>query len=124
MSSGPTTLPDSGEWDVRSWRRRLPRLRDARLRSKLALFVVVPVAAVFALAPVRLLSPGALGAGDVKLAVPLGAVLGAVSYGALALGAILASGLSLLVGLTRPDGGIPHGLGLLASTWLLAVFLL
>jgi len=73
---------------------------------------------------VRLVSPGALGGGDVKLAAPLGAVLGAVSYGALALGAILASGLSLLVGLTRPDGGIPHGPGLLASTWLLAVFLL
>jgi leader peptidase (prepilin peptidase)/N-methyltransferase len=71
---------------------------------------------------VRLVSPGALGGGDVKLAVPLGAVLGAVSYGALALGAVLASGLSLLVGLTRPDGGIPHGPGLLASTWLLAVF--
>ncbi|HEX6346972.1 prepilin peptidase [Umezawaea sp.] len=71
---------------------------------------------------VRLLSPGALGGGDVKLAVPLGAVLGAVSYGALALGAVLASVLSLLVGLTRPGGGIPHGPGLLASTWLLAVF--
>ena len=73
---------------------------------------------------VRVLAPGSLGGGDVKLAAPLGAVLGAVSYGALAAGAILASGLSLLVGLTRPNGGIPHGPGLLASTWLLAVFLL
>ncbi len=73
---------------------------------------------------VRLLSPGALGGGDVKLAAPLGAVLGSVSYGALALGAILSSGLSLLIGLVRPNGGIPHGPGLLASTWLLAVFLL
>ncbi|WBB71064.1 nitrate- and nitrite sensing domain-containing protein [Micromonospora sp. WMMD812] len=38
--------------------RRLPRLRDARIRSKLALILVVPVAAVIALATVRLVSVG------------------------------------------------------------------
>ena len=58
MSTGPTTLPESGESDERSRRRRLPRLRDARIRSKLALILVVPVAAVIALATVRLISTG------------------------------------------------------------------
>nr|WP_231922475.1 sensor histidine kinase [Micromonospora krabiensis] len=38
--------------------RRLFRLRDARIRSKLALILVVPVAAVIALATVRLISVG------------------------------------------------------------------
>jgi leader peptidase (prepilin peptidase)/N-methyltransferase len=71
---------------------------------------------------VRLAAPLALGGGDVKLAVPLGAVLGAVSYAALPLGVLLASAFTLVVALTRPRGGIPHGPGLLAATWLLAVF--
>lgn len=82
---------------------------------------------------VRLLSPGSFGAGDVKLAVPLGAVLGAVSYAALPLGALLACGVALVLSLTprlvarvtegRP-GGIPYGPGAIAATWVLAVFLL
>ncbi|WP_243715677.1 sensor histidine kinase, partial [Micromonospora sp. KC207] len=57
MRTGPTTLPDSGESNERG-RRRLPRLRDARIRSKLALILVVPVAAVIALATIRLVSTG------------------------------------------------------------------
>ncbi|WP_146604036.1 sensor histidine kinase, partial [Micromonospora deserti] len=61
MSTGPTTLPASlpasGMTDEPK-RRRLPRLRDARIRSKLALILVVPVAAVIALATVRLISVG------------------------------------------------------------------
>ncbi|MCG5469765.1 nitrate- and nitrite sensing domain-containing protein, partial [Micromonospora sp. LAH09] len=57
MSTGPTTLPALGDSARRS-RRRLPRLRDARIRSKLALILVVPVAAVIALATVRLISVG------------------------------------------------------------------
>ncbi|MDG4815458.1 nitrate- and nitrite sensing domain-containing protein [Micromonospora sp. WMMD956] len=57
MSTGPTTLPESGESNERG-RRRLPRLRDARIRSKLALILVVPVAAVIALATIRLISTG------------------------------------------------------------------
>ncbi|WP_229400595.1 sensor histidine kinase [Micromonospora okii] len=57
MSTGPTTLPESGEADE-GRRRRLPRLRDARIRSKLALILVVPVAAVIALATVRLITTG------------------------------------------------------------------
>ncbi|SCG67021.1 sensor histidine kinase [Micromonospora humi] len=58
MSTGPTTLPGSPHADQRSRRRRLPRLRDARIRSKLALILVVPVAAVIALATIRLISVG------------------------------------------------------------------
>ncbi len=57
MSTGPTTLPASGDAAPRSGG-RLPRLRDARIRSKLALILVVPVAAVIALATVRLVSVG------------------------------------------------------------------
>ncbi|WNM42656.1 sensor histidine kinase [Micromonospora halotolerans] len=58
MSTGSTTLPESPDADERNRRRRLPRLRDARIRSKLALILVVPVAAVIALATIRLLSVG------------------------------------------------------------------
>ncbi|MFD6678347.1 sensor histidine kinase [Micromonospora parva] len=57
MSTGPTTLPALGDSSRRE-RRRMPRLRDARIRSKLALILVVPVAAVIALATVRLISVG------------------------------------------------------------------
>ncbi|MEU7928597.1 sensor histidine kinase [Micromonospora sp. NPDC049801] len=57
MSTGPTTLPAIGG-DTGRTRRRMPRLRDARIRSKLALILVVPVAAVIALATVRLISIG------------------------------------------------------------------
>ncbi|MEV4480794.1 sensor histidine kinase [Micromonospora coxensis] len=58
MSTGPTTLPEIGETADRDRGRRLPRLRDARIRSKLALILVVPVAAVIALATIRLVSTG------------------------------------------------------------------
>ncbi|MER5333541.1 nitrate- and nitrite sensing domain-containing protein [Micromonospora sp. NPDC002717] len=58
MSTGPTTLPGGGGESEQSKRRRMPRLRDARIRSKLALILVVPVAAVIALATVRLISVG------------------------------------------------------------------
>ncbi|MET8094494.1 sensor histidine kinase [Micromonospora sp. NPDC005220] len=57
MSTGPTTLPALGDSGRRA-RRQMPRLRDARIRSKLALILVVPVAAVIALATVRLISVG------------------------------------------------------------------
>ncbi|MBM7082469.1 sensor histidine kinase [Micromonospora humidisoli] len=56
MSTGPTTLPEPGESAGPERERRLPRLRDARIRSKLALILVVPVAAVIALATIRLVS--------------------------------------------------------------------
>ncbi|MEV6801232.1 nitrate- and nitrite sensing domain-containing protein [Micromonospora rifamycinica] len=56
MSTGPTTLPEPGESAGPERGRRLPRLRDARIRSKLALILVVPVAAVVALATMRLVT--------------------------------------------------------------------
>ncbi len=58
MSTGSTTLPENGSPDAAAPRRRLPRLRDARIRSKLALILVVPIAAVLALATVRLVDVG------------------------------------------------------------------
>nr|WP_228532343.1 nitrate- and nitrite sensing domain-containing protein [Micromonospora sp. ANENR4] len=51
-------MPGSPNAEQRNRRRRLPRLRDARIRSKLALILVVPVAAVIALATIRLVSVG------------------------------------------------------------------
>ncbi|MFD1150979.1 prepilin peptidase [Saccharothrix hoggarensis] len=70
---------------------------------------------------VRLLSPAAMGGGDVKLAGSLGAVLGAVSWAALPAGAVLASVITLALGLRWPGATVPHGPGLLAATWLVAV---
>ncbi|MFD0819691.1 nitrate- and nitrite sensing domain-containing protein, partial [Micromonospora zhanjiangensis] len=58
MSTGPTSLPDNNPKAHAAKRRWFPRLRDARIRSKLALILVVPVAAVLALATVRLVAVG------------------------------------------------------------------
>ncbi|MFB6397315.1 nitrate- and nitrite sensing domain-containing protein, partial [Polymorphospora sp. 2-325] len=54
MSTGPTSLPGNGTQEHGARRRLFPRLRDTRIRSKLALILVVPVAAVMALAGIRL----------------------------------------------------------------------
>lgn len=84
---------------------------------------------------VRLCSPGSLGAGDVKLAGPLGAALGGTSWTALAAGAVLASlctallatGLTLVAlggapvvrGAARRAlrRGVPHGPSMLLAGW-------
>ncbi|WJK42324.1 nitrate- and nitrite sensing domain-containing protein [Solwaraspora sp. WMMA2056] len=58
MRTGPTTLPDNGPRKRRAPLRWVPRLRDARIRSKLAVILVVPLAAVAALATVRLVDVG------------------------------------------------------------------
>lgn len=58
MRTGPTTLPDNGPRKRRAPLRWVPRLRDARIRSKLALILVVPLTAVAALATVRLVDVG------------------------------------------------------------------
>ena len=74
-------------------------------------------------AVVHLLAPHALGAGDVKLAGSLGAVLGALGWAALVLGMLLGGLITAALGLSgRHRGGVPHGPGLLAATWLLAAF--
>jgi leader peptidase (prepilin peptidase)/N-methyltransferase len=70
---------------------------------------------------VRLLAPSAMGGGDVKLAGSLGAVLGAVSWLALPLAAVLASTVTLAVGLWCRTDSVPHGPGLLAGTWVVTV---
>jgi leader peptidase (prepilin peptidase) / N-methyltransferase len=87
---------------------------------------------------VHLLDAGALGAGDVELAAPLGAVLAAVAWPALALGAVLAAAGTALVGLgyacagrrggpatpaLRSGGALPHGPSMLVATWLVTTCL-
>jgi leader peptidase (prepilin peptidase) / N-methyltransferase len=77
---------------------------------------------------VHLLRPAALGLGDVKLAVPLGAVLGAASWSALSLGAVLAAAITGFFALLRlcvsralPHAAVPHGPSMLAAAWLLTL---
>ncbi|WP_219413602.1 prepilin peptidase [Pseudonocardia nigra] len=76
-------------------------------------------------AAVHLLAPAAMGAGDVKLAAPLGAVLAAAAWPAVALAAVLAVALSAAVGavglLTRRAARaspLPHGPSMLVAAWL------
>jgi len=78
-------------------------------------------------AAVHLLAPHALGAGDVKLAGPLGAVLGAVSPAALLAGPLLAALLTafaavvgLACGRLRRDDPLPHGPAMLVAALVLA----
>ncbi|MET0235829.1 MAG: A24 family peptidase [Kibdelosporangium sp.] len=74
-------------------------------------------------ATVHFVAPQAMGGGDVKLAGSLGAVLGAVSWFALATALALAAVITLAlraVSLARWRDRVPHGPGLLAATWLLA----
>jgi len=83
--------------------------------------------AVAAHAALHLLAPGAMGAGDVKLAAPLGAVLAAVSWPALVLAAVLAAlitGCVAIVGsctrrLAR-GAAVPHGPSMLIAAWIVA----
>jgi leader peptidase (prepilin peptidase)/N-methyltransferase len=79
-------------------------------------------------AAVHLVVPTAMGAGDVKLAAPLGAVLAATSWEALALGgllaAVLSGGLAALLASARRGRrrtGLPHGPSMLLATWVVAV---
>jgi leader peptidase (prepilin peptidase)/N-methyltransferase len=67
-------------------------------------------------------SPNILGAGDVKLAGSLGAVLGALGWAAVAIAATVAAIITLLLALLRRSRRAPHGPGLLISTWLVATF--
>jgi leader peptidase (prepilin peptidase)/N-methyltransferase len=74
---------------------------------------------------VRMVAPAAMGAGDVKLAAPLGAALGAVSWRAVVLWAVLAAALTTVAALghraTRAHTvgpGVPHGPSMLVAGWL------
>ena len=72
---------------------------------------------------VHLLAPGALGAGDVKLAASLGTALAGVCWPALALAAVGAGVLTVALAGVRAAGttrgrAVPHGPPMLAATWL------
>lgn len=86
--------------------------------------------AVGAHGAVHLVVPRAMGAGDVKLAAPLGAVLAAAGWPALVLAALLAAVLTAVLGgagiATRRLGrraALPHGPSMLAATWLVTSWL-
>jgi leader peptidase (prepilin peptidase) / N-methyltransferase len=90
--------------------------------------VLGALAAVVGYGMVHLVRPAALGAGDVKLAASLGAVLGAASWAALAtaalLAAVLTGGVGLVVacaGRAPPGGGVPHGPSMLVAAWLVTL---
>ncbi|WP_181772718.1 prepilin peptidase [Amycolatopsis pittospori] len=72
---------------------------------------------------VHALSPRSLGAGDVKLAGSLGAVLAAMGWPSVVLGAVAAALLSVALAVGGPrHPTVPHGPGLLVAAWVLAVF--
>lgn len=86
------------------------------------------VVAVAAHAVVLWLAPRAMGAGDVKVAAPLGAVLAAVSWPAVAVAAVsaaLCTGLLAAIGLAtgrlRRTSPVPHGPSMVLAGWLVAV---
>ncbi|MBW0103504.1 prepilin peptidase [Pseudonocardia sp. KRD291] len=80
-------------------------------------------------AVVHLVAPAAMGAGDVKLAAPVGAALAGPSWAALPAGAALAlvlTGLLAAAGLAgrRWDrcASVPHGPSMLAAAWAVVLF--
>jgi leader peptidase (prepilin peptidase)/N-methyltransferase len=99
--------------------------------------------AVAAYAALHLATPGAMGAGDVKLAAPVGAVLAAAGWAALVLAALVAAvftgGVALGVALRRTRdvqtktaeprregtyarrGAVPHAPSMLAAGWIVAL---
>jgi leader peptidase (prepilin peptidase)/N-methyltransferase len=90
------------------------------------------VVAATAHAVVHLVAPPAMGAGDVKLAAPLGALLAASSWPALVLAGVLAAVLSggvavVLAVVPGPTGrgrarnGLPHGPSMLVAAWVTVI---
>ena len=95
----------------------------AVLRGLAGAAVAVAVHAV-----VHLVAQSSMGAGDVKLAAPLGAVLAAASWDALLTGAVLAALLSggiaaaaLLHRSATRTTALPHGPSMLLAGWVVAV---
>lgn len=75
-------------------------------------------------AAIRLVSPGALGGGDVKLAGSLGALAAATSWSGLMLAVVVASALTVMVAVPARVFGyrdIPHGPAMLAAAWLVVL---
>ena len=78
------------------------------------------VVAFAAYAAVHLAAPSALGAGDVKLAAPLGAVLAAASWAALVAAGVVAALLSavlaaVMLAMRGRGGAVPHGPSMLVA---------
>lgn len=78
-------------------------------------------------AVVRLCVPSAMGGGDVKLAVAIGAALAGTSWAALPVGAGLTAvvsaavaGAALALGRVGPHRALPHGPALLGAAWTVA----
>ncbi|MFC7614194.1 hypothetical protein ACFQV2_12250 [Actinokineospora soli] len=88
------------------------------LRAALGAGVFFALHALLALA-----MPGALGGGDVKLAVPLGAVLGVLGPTWMLVALVVAAvvTLALIVVVPRWRSGAPHGPGLLGVTCALVI---
>ncbi|MDT7713106.1 MAG: hypothetical protein QOG46_1800 [Pseudonocardiales bacterium] len=75
-------------------------------------------------AMIRLLAPGALGGGDVKLAGSLGALTAATSWSGLLLAVLAASVLTVVVAAPAWMFGyreVPHGPAMLAAAWLIVL---
>ncbi|MDR7303300.1 prepilin peptidase [Haloactinomyces albus] len=71
---------------------------------------------------VRLVSPSAMGAGDVKLAGSLGAVAGAVSPGAVLLTMAAAAVVTIAAAGVARRATVPHGPAMLLPAWLVTAF--
>ena len=90
---------------------------------QLAIRAAAAGAVLFAVhAAVHLAAPGQLGAGDVKLAGIVGAVLGAVSWSAVLAGPVIAAVLTAALAAAGRRRSAPHGPGLLAAALLVAMF--
>jgi leader peptidase (prepilin peptidase)/N-methyltransferase len=96
----------------------LPVGAEAAVRGMLGAALAVAVHAA-----VYLAVPGAVGAGDVKLAAPLGAVLAAVAWPALAFAAVLAAAFTAVVAAATRVRAVPHGPSMLAATWMVATWM-
>ncbi|MGW1676349.1 prepilin peptidase [Saccharopolyspora sp. NPDC002376] len=71
---------------------------------------------------VRVISPSAMGPGDVKLAGGLGLVVGAVAVGAVLAVMVAAALFTLVMASWRGRGAIPHGPAVLVPAWLVTAF--
>lgn len=75
-------------------------------------------------AAVRLVAPGALGGGDVKLAGSLGAVTAAVGWSGLLLAVLVATAVTAVAAAVAAVFGrrdVPHGPAMLGTAWLVAL---
>lgn len=91
---------------------------------EVAVGALLGAAGFFALhAVVAVARPGALGGGDVKLALPLGAVLGVLGFEALLGAVFLAAVVTLLLIVVNPRwrAGAPHGPGMLGAVCVVAI---